>query len=69
MRQEWATLENDLYSGERGLHIRGTRDRGNKIDFWLFQADRTPCRIRCGICKQDMSDYNHCPRCIGEALC
>ena len=66
--QSWATPENDYSDGERSLHISGTRDRGDKIDFWLFRAGRKPCRIRCGICKEPMDGHEHCPRCIGEAL-
>jgi len=64
--QSYATKDNDPYDGERGLHIQGTRDRGNKIDFWMFNPPISHCRIRCGICKRCMNGYRHCPYCYPE---
>lgn len=63
--QSWATKENDPYAGERGLHIQGTRDRGDKIDFWLFNPPPKQAKgsIVCGICHRDMTRYKSCPNC------
>lgn len=65
--QSYATPENDPYDGERSLHIQGTRDRGNKIDFFLFNPPlkKGDYKVRCGICHEDMTGYKHCPRCFG----
>jgi hypothetical protein len=64
MGAEWATM--DTVGTERDLHVKGTRLRGGgKIDFWMFDPPVVkPCRVRCGICKQGMDGYAHCPRCF-----
>lgn len=69
--QSYATEKNDPYEGERGFHIQGTRDRGNKMDFWLFNPPLRQVKYRCGICKEPMENLGRCPRCyegIEEAL-
>jgi hypothetical protein len=60
--QSWATPENDLYDGERSLHINGTRDRGDKIDFWMFVPKERTGGVVCGICKRPM-EGKHCRYC------
>jgi len=62
----YATPENDPYEGERSLHINNTRDRGNKIDFWMFvPKEKSGSIIRCGTCKTPLDGLKHCPRCYG----
>jgi len=34
--QVYSTPENYTEAGERCLHINNTRDRGSKIDFWMY---------------------------------
>jgi len=67
--QSWATPENDPYDGERSLHIQGTRDRGDKIDFWMFNPPlkNSAHAIICGICRRDMTGHSHCPYCYPES--
>ena len=66
--QYLATPENDLYAGEKGLHISGTRDRGRALDFWMFNPPvaGNAYRIRGGICKRPMDGYRRCPYCYPE---
>lgn len=65
--QSFATPENDPYAGEKNLHIQGTRDRGDKIDFWLFNPPPKQVKgsIVCGICKIPM-EGKHCMNCYPD---
>lgn len=62
--QQWATQENDPFDGEKSLHIQGTRDRGDKLDFWLYNPPHRQAKgsIVCGICKRPM-EGKHCLNC------
>lgn len=63
--QSYATDKNDPYEGEKGLHVQGTRQRRNKLDFWMCNPPRRspPRGWFCGICKQPMEKLGRCPRC------
>lgn len=72
--QEWAT-EANAPQVEKPLHTRGVRNRGAKLDFFMFtppsyrmDGDRTRIApIRCGQCKTEIPDgERHCPHCWGE---
>ena len=66
--QSYATPENDEFAGEKGLHVSGTRQRRNKLDFWMFSPPlrEGSCLIRCGICKMPMGEERHCKNCYPE---
>ncbi len=65
MKNEYATL--DTVSPEADLHIKGTIPRaGGKLEFWMFNPPygKGAVKMRCGICKGDMSGFRHCPNCF-----
>jgi len=64
----WATFDEATgYTEEKNLHIGGTIQRPNGTEFWMFNPPYgKPCRIRCGICKNPMDGYRHCPYCYPE---
>ena len=68
---EWATFEHSTgWTEEKNLHTSGTRIRGDgKFDIFLFNPSydgKVKCVWRCGICKDSMDGYKHCPNCFPD---
>jgi len=68
-RNQYALMDDPIMDEPADLHVRGTIPRGNgKVEFWMFNPPyaKGAVRMRCGICKGDMSGFRHCPQCFPD---
>jgi hypothetical protein len=72
---QYATMDTVL--PDRNIHHNGTSTHGTQgaVTFWMYNPPYAHPRgvvpkngVRCGICKSNMTGYDHCPGCFRHRL-
>jgi hypothetical protein len=62
----WATIDT-VETSDKNLHVKGTlRKGGDKYSFHMFNPPtiKPVMLVRCGMCREDMTEYKSCPNCF-----